>query len=84
MEYQTSASIPTEVDVHKPQIKVFPGLVTYVGRTREEALAKKQALDAKLPLETALEQLSIFVQQDCSKWAIDEKVPPLPRGFPGA
>ncbi|MFA8439716.1 LLM class flavin-dependent oxidoreductase [Pueribacillus sp. YX66] len=65
-------------DVHKRQIKVFPGLVTYVGRTREEALAKKQALDAKLPLETALEQLSIFVQQDCSKWAIDEKVPPLP------
>lgn len=59
-------------------IKVFPGLVTYVGHTREEALAKKAALDKKLPIETALKQLSFFVQQDCSEWAIDQKVPPLP------
>lgn len=59
-------------------IKVFPGLVTYVGRTREEALAKKAALDEKLPIETALKQLSFFVQQDCSNWELDEKVPPLP------
>lgn len=60
------------------QIKVFPGLVTYVGHTREEALAKKAALDEKLPLETALKQLSFFVQQDCSKWELDKAVPPLP------
>lgn len=59
-------------------IKVFPGLVTYVGHTREEALAKKAALDEKLPIETALKQLSFFVQQDCSDWDIDQKVPPLP------
>lgn len=59
-------------------IKVFPGLVTYVGRTHEEALAKKAALDEKLPIQTALEQLSFFIQQDCSKWEIDKKVPHLP------
>ncbi|MGG0667024.1 LLM class flavin-dependent oxidoreductase [Sporosarcina koreensis] len=59
-------------------IKVFPGLVTYVGKCREEALAKKAALDVQLPIETALKQLSIFIRQDCSNWAIDEKVPPLP------
>lgn len=59
-------------------IKVFPGLVTYVGRTHEEALAKKSALDEKLPIETALKQLSFFLQQDCSKWDIELKVPPLP------
>lgn len=59
-------------------IKVFPGLVTYVGRTRKEALAKKAALDEKLPLETALKQLSFFIQQDCSNWDVDKKVPPLP------
>ena len=59
-------------------IKVFPGLVTYVGRTHEEALAKKSALDEKLPVETALKQLSFFLQQDCSKWDIELKVPPLP------
>lgn len=60
------------------QIKVFPGLVTYVGKTREEALAKKQALDEMLPVETALKQLSYFLQMDCTDWEIDLKVPPLP------
>ncbi|MGG3798438.1 LLM class flavin-dependent oxidoreductase [Metabacillus fastidiosus] len=59
-------------------IKVFPGLVTYVGHTHEEALAKKEALDEKLPIETALKQLSFFLRQDCSNWEIDKAVPPLP------
>ncbi|MHC8515808.1 LLM class flavin-dependent oxidoreductase [Sporosarcina sp. ITBMC105] len=59
-------------------IKVFPGLVTYVGESREEAFAKKAAIDVKLPIETALKQLSMFIRQDCSDWALDEKVPPLP------
>src|SRR5690625_1934492 len=59
-------------------IKIFPGLVTYVGETREEALAKKAALDGRLPIETALKQLSFFVQQDCSLWDLDKEVPPLP------
>jgi FMN-dependent oxidoreductase (nitrilotriacetate monooxygenase family) len=59
-------------------IKIFPGLVTYVGRTYEEALAKKRALDELLPIETALKQLSFFVQQDCSNWELDQKVPQLP------
>ncbi|WP_114604280.1 LLM class flavin-dependent oxidoreductase [Staphylococcus sp. EZ-P03] len=60
------------------ELKVFPGLVTYVAETREAALAKKAELDNLLPIETALNQLSFFVQQDCSKWALDEKVPELP------
>ncbi|MGS0651975.1 LLM class flavin-dependent oxidoreductase, partial [Staphylococcus arlettae] len=60
------------------KIKVFPGLVTYVGETYEEALAKKQALDDLLPIETALSQLSSFIRQDCSDWELDAPVPPLP------
>lgn len=59
-------------------IKVFPGLVTYTAPTRDEALAKKADLDKKLPLKDALQQLSMFVQQDCSQWVLDEEVPPLP------
>lgn len=59
-------------------IKVFPGLVTYVGSTYEEALAKKEELDEKLPVETALKQLSFFLRQDCSNWNLDKKVPSLP------
>lgn len=62
----------------KRHIKIFPGLVTYVAKTREEAMAKKHALDHALPIETALEQLSFFVQQDCFAWDIDDKVPELP------
>lgn len=62
---------------HNKEIKVLPGLVTYVGRTYEEALAKKAALDEQLPLETALKQLSFFVQQDCSNWELDKPVPSL-------
>lgn len=60
------------------QIKIFPGLVTYVGRTREEALAKKAELDEKLPVANALKQLSFFLQQDCSDWDLDKEVPSLP------
>ena len=59
-------------------IKVLPGLVTYVGKTREEAYEKKRKLDEMLPIDNALAQLSFFVQQDCSDWALDEKVPELP------
>ena len=59
-------------------IKVLPGLVTYVGRTYEEALEKKAELDEQLPIETALKQLSFFTQQDCSHWELDKAVPPLP------
>lgn len=60
------------------KIKVFPGLVTYVAETYEEALAKKQALDDLLPIDTALDQLSGFIRQDCSGWELDAPVPPLP------
>ncbi|MBI5975711.1 LLM class flavin-dependent oxidoreductase [Staphylococcus canis] len=59
-------------------IQIFPGLVTYVADTYEAALEKKAKLDAALPIEDALKQLSFFVQQDCTKWALDEPVPELP------
>ncbi|MCD8800251.1 NtaA/DmoA family FMN-dependent monooxygenase [Mammaliicoccus sciuri] len=65
-------------DTPEKYIKVFPGLVTYVGETREEALLKKEKLDKALPIENAIKQLSTFVRQDCSKWALDEPVPELP------
>lgn len=60
------------------KIKIYPGLVTYVGETREEALAKKAELDEKLPVENALKQLSFFLQQDCSTWDLEAKIPTLP------
>ncbi|HLR19535.1 MAG TPA: NtaA/DmoA family FMN-dependent monooxygenase [Staphylococcus sp.] len=59
-------------------IKIFPGLVTYVGESYEDAYAKKSRLDKALPINTALKQLSFFVQQDCENWELDQPVPPLP------
>lgn len=63
---------------HQRYIKVFPGLVTYVGHTHEEALKKKAELDQRLPIKAALKQLSFFIQQDCSQWELDAPVPKLP------
>ncbi|CAM4359173.1 NtaA/DmoA family FMN-dependent monooxygenase [Lacicoccus alkaliphilus] len=65
---------------HRPEanIKVFPGLVTYVGRTKEEAWKKKLKLDGLLPIDSTLDQLEFFIQRDTTSWDLDEKVPPLP------
>ena len=59
-------------------LKVFPGLVTYVGQSYEEAYAKKQQLDESLEVDTALNQLEFFIRQDCHNWDLDELVPSLP------
>lgn len=62
----------------KDSLKVFLGLVTYVGQTYEEAYAKKQKLDESLEVDTALNQLAFFIRQNCHSWDLDEPVPPLP------
>lgn len=62
----------------KDSLKVFPGLVTYVAQTYEEAYAKKQKLYESLEVDTALNQLAFFIRQNCHSWDLDEPVPPLP------
>ena len=57
---------------------IMPGLVTYVGSTEAEARRKKADLDALLPVEESLAQLSMFTGQDCSGWELDAPVPELP------
>ncbi|MCQ4117929.1 LLM class flavin-dependent oxidoreductase [Rhodococcus tibetensis] len=59
-------------------VTVMPGLVTYVGSTTEEAYRKKAELDALLPVEQSIAQLSLFTHQDCSTWELDAPVPALP------
>lgn len=59
-------------------IVIMPGLVTYVGSTEDEARRKKTELDALLPVEQSLAQLSMFTEQDCSGWELDAPVPDLP------
>lgn len=59
-------------------VAIMPGLVTYVGHTLEEALAKQHKLNALLPVDQALHQLGLFLQQDTSGWVLDAAVPNLP------
>ncbi|AOT10265.1 monooxygenase [Pseudoalteromonas luteoviolacea] len=59
-------------------VPIMPGLVTYVGSTEAEALAKQREYDELLPSETSLKQLGMFINQDCSNWELDAPVPKLP------
>ncbi|MGN5734979.1 LLM class flavin-dependent oxidoreductase [Arthrobacter psychrochitiniphilus] len=59
------------------QVPVLPGLVTYVGASREEALAKKRALDAYLDIDAAITQLNIFTGMDYRTHGLDDLVAPL-------
>ncbi len=59
-------------------VAVLPGLVTYVGGTVAQARAEQARLDALLPAESSLRQLSRYVGQDCSRWDLDAPVPALP------
>lgn len=56
---------------------IMPGLVTYVGSTMEEARRKQAELDALLPAEESLRQLSVFIKDDASGWELDAPVPEL-------
>lgn len=62
------------------ELIVMPGLVTFVGRTEQEARDKQRALNELLPVEDSLAQLSFFVGQDTTTaaWELDAPVPELP------
>ena len=78
-DYYTDVKTRVAAAGRNPQtVAVMPGLVTYVGSTEQEARAQQAAVDALLPTEQSLAQLSTFVQQDCGGWDLDAPVPPLP------
>ena len=60
------------------EVPVLPGLVTYVGATREEAREKKRVLDSFLDTGTAIAQLNMFTGQDYGSHPLDNRVDPLP------
>ncbi|MGJ8523640.1 Nitrilotriacetate monooxygenase component A [Carnimonas sp. R-84981] len=59
-------------------VPIMPGLVTYVAATEAEARQQQQQLDDALPVASSLSQLEVFIEQDCSQWALDAPVPTLP------
>lgn len=62
----------------KNPVPIMPGLVTYVAPTEAQALAKQRELDELLPVTSSLQQLGLFIEQDCSDWELDAPVPQLP------
>lgn len=60
------------------KVPILPGLVTYVASTEAEAQAKRRELDELLPTTTSLQQLEMYIFQDCSNWDLDAPVPELP------
>ncbi|WP_269928566.1 LLM class flavin-dependent oxidoreductase [Kocuria massiliensis] len=77
-EYRADVRARAEANGRDPDdLVVMPGLVTYVGRTMEEAERKRDRLDELLPVEASLAQLGGFIHRDCSDWVLDEPVPEL-------
>ncbi|WP_035572727.1 LLM class flavin-dependent oxidoreductase [Halomonas halocynthiae] len=59
-------------------VAIMPGLVTYVASSEAEARVRQRELDVLLPTQDSLRQLSQFIGQDCSDWALDAPLPALP------
>lgn len=58
--------------------RVLPGLMPVLGRTRDEAQAAYEALQAAIPAEIALPYLSDLVEHDLSGYPAEGPVPDLP------
>ncbi len=59
-------------------LKVLPGAFIVVGRTEEEAREKKARLDALVPVESGLANLSVRLGVDASGFDLDAPLPDLP------
>jgi len=60
-------------------MRILPGALVIVGRTAEEAKAKKAQLDSLVHAESALPNLSIRLGVDASGFDLDAPLPELPR-----
>jgi alkanesulfonate monooxygenase len=59
-------------------LKIMPGVLTVVGRTREEAQEKFDALQALIPPELGVPALSDIVGMDLSPFPLDGPMPEVP------
>ena len=60
------------------EIKVMPGLMPVLGRTREGAEGRLQQLQALIPTEVAVKTLSDLVNMDLSRFPLDGPLPEVP------
>ncbi|MBW4022750.1 MAG: LLM class flavin-dependent oxidoreductase [Proteobacteria bacterium] len=61
-------------------MKILPGLLPVLGRTRAEAEERDRALQALVPERLAISYLSDVVQHDLSRYPADGPLPELPEG----
>ncbi|MCP1537542.1 LLM class flavin-dependent oxidoreductase [Methylorubrum extorquens] len=59
-------------------LKILPGAFVVVGGTEEEAKAKKARLDALVPVESGLANLSVRLGTDASGFDLDAPLPEIP------
>jgi FMN-dependent oxidoreductase (nitrilotriacetate monooxygenase family) len=59
-------------------VKILPANQVYVGKTREEALHKKQFMDELVHVDSNIPNLSIRLGVDTSKFDLDRPLPELP------
>lgn len=59
-------------------LKILPGAFVVVGRTAEEAQEKKARLDALVPVESGLANLSVRLGLDASGFPLDAPLPDIP------
>ena len=60
------------------QLKILPGALVIVGRTHEEAQAKKVLLDSLVHAESGIPNLSIRLGVDASGFDLDAPLPDIP------
>ncbi|MBP6019137.1 MAG: LLM class flavin-dependent oxidoreductase [Burkholderiaceae bacterium] len=77
-EYYRDVKCRVKAAGRRVDVPIMPGLVTYIGSTQAEALAKQRELDLLLPTDASLRQLAGFIGQDCMDWELDAPVPALP------
>lgn len=60
------------------ELKIMPGVFPVIGRTPEEAEAKKQLLVELIPEEAGISLLSTMISYDLSPYPVDGPLPELP------
>jgi len=60
------------------ELKIMPGVFPIIGRTEEEARAKKKYLEELVPLQVGVERLSFQLGVDLSRYDVDGPLPQLP------
>lgn len=63
----------------KPEeLKIMPGVFPIIGRTEEEARAKKKYLEELVPVQLGVQRLSFLLGIDLSGYDVDGPLPELP------